>query len=501
MFTSDRRARADARALSIARDDTHPITRQASPTDEWRQANAAGALNGSTRDYLATPGTTPMQRADAFWLWNSARIAHSGFPFGKALASAPAAHTSLRFLDGSTLDGINFSSQDYLSLSSHPAVHAAAIEAIQRLGVHSAGSTALAGNVVDGQTLEHEIGAWLKTAHVSLFPTGWAAGYGVIRALIRATDHVVIDVLAHNCLQEGAAAATRNVHYYRHLDVAHARKQLRRIRDKDAHGGILLVTEGVFSMDADSPDISALQALAHEFGAMLLVDVAHDLGCSGPDGTGQIGVQRMLGQVDLVMGAFSKTFASNGGFVATHHQSIREYLRYYAPPNTFSNALSPAQIATIRECLRIVRSLEGEQRRHDLFAAISALRSALTEHGIKVLGQPSPIVPVLLGRDDVARITSALIAERGVLTNLVEFPAVSVNSARLRMQVMSQHSKTQCENAARIIAQALPDAEGIVARLACEAIVRPVHATSPQFTTANHDANTHHSNGAAQAAD
>lgn len=247
-----------------------------------RAAKSAGALDGSTRDFLMTPARNPVERAEAFWQWNSRRIAHDAFPFGKALASAPASTASLRYLDGYVHSGINFSSQEYLSLASHPRVQRAAIEAIERLGVHSAGSTALAGNVVDGNALENEIAQWLQMSHVALFPTGWAAGYGVCRGLMRPNDHIVLDVLAHNCLQEGANAATKNVHLYRHLDVSHARKQLQRIRAKDDVNGILLVTEGIFSMDADSPDIAALQALAHEYGALLVVDVAHDLGCSGP---------------------------------------------------------------------------------------------------------------------------------------------------------------------------------------------------------------------------
>ena len=426
------------------------------------QAKSSGALDGSTRDFLVTPAGSPLKRADAFWEWNSRRIAHGPFPFGKALASAPASTASLTYLDGRTHSGINFSSQEYLSLASHPRVQQVAIEAIKRLGVHSAGSTALAGNVVDGNELESEIADWLQMSYVTLFPTGWAAGYGVCRGLMRPNDHIVLDVLAHNCLQEGANAATKNVHLYRHLDVSHARKQLQRIRAKDDINGILLVTEGIFSMDADSPDIAALQALAHEYGALLVVDVAHDLGCSGPDGTGQIGVQGMLGKVDLVMGAFSKSFASNGGFVATNSHAVKEYLRYYAPSNTFSNALSPPQIAIIRECIAIIRSEEGQTRREKLFTAINALRSELHALGLTVMGQPSPIVPVLLGRDDVARVTSKLIAERGVLTNHVEFPAVSNNSARLRMQVMTDHTPAQCATAAAIIAQAWAEATEIL---------------------------------------
>lgn len=197
-----------------------------------RQAKSSGALDGSTRDFLVMPAGSPLKRADAFWEWNSRRIAHRAFPFGKALSSAPAATASLRYLDGRTHTGINFSSQEYLSLASHPRVQRAAIDAIERLGVHSAGCTALAGNVVDGISLENEIADWLQTPHVTLFPTGWAAGYGVCRGLMRANDHIVLDVLAHNCLQEGANAATKNVHLYRHLDVSHARKQLQRIRER-----------------------------------------------------------------------------------------------------------------------------------------------------------------------------------------------------------------------------------------------------------------------------
>jgi len=415
-------------------------------------ASAPDALDGSTRDYLMTVARNPAERADAFWQWNQSRIERGGFPFGKALAQAPKPTTALRYLGGETRSGLNFSSQEYLSLASHPRILAAATEAMHRLGVHSAGSTALGGNLLDGIALEEEIGAWLQTPCVALFPTGWAAGYGVCRGLIRPNDHIVIDVLAHNCLQEGANAATKNIHLYRHLDTAHARRQLQRIRSKDAQNSILLVTEGVFSMDADSPDIAALQTLAHEFGALLVVDVAHDLGCSGPDGTGQIGAQNMLGKVDLVMGAFSKSFASNGGFVASHSMAIKEYLRYYAPSGTFSNALSPMQIAIVRECIRIIRSPEGAARRAQLFTAINALREALVIRGVTVLGRPSPIVPVLVGVDRTARIVCERIAQLGVLTNLVEYPAVSNNSARLRMQVMTDHTPTQCIAAAEIIA-------------------------------------------------
>jgi glycine C-acetyltransferase len=123
---------------------------------------------------------------------------------------------------------------------------------------------------------------------------------------------VVLDALAHACLQEGANSATANVRLHRHLDIGSARTCLQKIRAKDAENGILVVTESLFSMDSDTPDLRAFQDLCREFEATLLVDVAHDLGSMGQGGRGFIGTQGMTGQIDIVMGSFSKTFASNG---------------------------------------------------------------------------------------------------------------------------------------------------------------------------------------------
>jgi 7-keto-8-aminopelargonate synthetase-like enzyme len=413
------------------------------------------ALRGSSFDYLAKPGADLAAKAQAFHAWAANRVAHGVFPYAKRLGGRPGATAELTLLDGQRHAGLNFSSQEYLSLARHPRVCAAAQAAMERYGVHSAGSTALAGNVEEATALEAELGELLRMPEVLLFPTGWAAGFGAIKGLVRETDHVVMDQLAHNCLHEGARAATPNIHLHRHLDTDHVERLLKRVRQRDPHNGILLVTEGCFSMDADSPDLKRLQALAREHGALLMVDVAHDLGCMGPGGSGQIGLQRMLGEVDLVMGSFSKTFASNGGFVASHDRAIKEYLRFYAAPNTFSNALSPMQVAIVRACLAVIRSGEGQQRRDRLMHAILGLRGALTEQGITVLGHPSPIVPVLLGNDALARVACREMSRAGLLANLVEYPAVSLNSARLRMQVMADHTPALGQTAARIVADAL----------------------------------------------
>jgi 7-keto-8-aminopelargonate synthetase-like enzyme len=354
---------------------------------------------------------------------------------------------------------VNLAVQDYLVLATHPAIREAAIRAVTDFGVHSAGSAMLLGNNPLSLRLEHAIAELLSMEHVLLFPTGWGAGFGVVKGLVREHDYIVLDTLSHACLQEGAAAATANLHRYKHLDVDHAERLLKTIRETDARNSILVIAEGIFSMDSDSPDLMRLQATCHAYGATLLVDVAHDLGALGPRGAGELGLQGLLGKVDLVIGAFFKTFASNGGFVACNDHRVKQYLRWFANPHTFSNALSPIQCAVVARAIEIVRAPEGETLRQDLQTVSRAFRSALTDAGLMVLGAPSAIVPVLIGRESKARVASGAVAELGTFTNLVEFPAVGLGAARFRCQLMATHTRDQVLKAARDIAASIRFAE------------------------------------------
>jgi glycine C-acetyltransferase len=364
--------------------------------------------------------------------------------------------------NGAGTTGLNFLSQDYLSLSTHPQVVEAAHRTLRDHGLHSAGSGMLGGNSGLSLALEDALAEALDTPHVALFSTGWGAGFGTIAALVRPGDYVVMDTLAHACLQTGAAAATRNVVRFRHRDNEAVRRHLRKIRSRDGQNAILVVTEGLFSMDSDVPAIEELQAICHEWGATLLVDMAHDFGAMGPRGTGSVGAQGMLGKVDLVMGAFSKTFATNGGFLATRSAAVRQFVRVFGGPHIFSNALSPVSAAVVAEALRIVRSAEGDRLRAALFDNIAVLRGELGRRGAEALGEPSPVVPVVVGDAPVARMAAKMIFERGVFVNLVEYPAVPIRGSRFRMQVMAGHSQEQARAAAAVVAGAIHEAREIV---------------------------------------
>jgi len=448
------------------------------PNNRHRRRPEAGtfidprALTGSMASYLMPHGPHLLERLRSHHDWLELRRRSGTLPYSKALTTPALPEATV--LDGSGVpaSGVNFGSQDYLSLSSHPAIRRAAHAAIETMGVHSAGSPALMGNTRQSLNLERLICHFTGYRHSIVFPTGWAAGYGVVRALVTPRDHVIIDRLGHACLQEGARSATRKITRVAHLDSGQVEDALRTIRSDDQSAGILVVTESLFSMDSDTPNLRALQDLCRQYGATLLVDCAHDLGCLGPTGRGALETQGMVGQVDILMGSFSKTFASNGGFVASNHPALRSHLRFASNPQTFSNAMSPVQAAIVAAAFKIVASEEGALRRERLTRNVRAVRHALSEAGFEVLGSDSPIVPVVLGNTGYSRVFCVELMRLGALTNLVEFPAVAQDASRLRLQVMADHEPWHIERLVSLMDEARERAASFVAR-AFEATSEP----------------------------
>lgn len=415
------------------------------------------ALRGSFAEFARPRGPDLLTRTTAITEWIGARRDARVWPYARAVVGKVGATILAEGETRELRDGLNFATQDYLSLSSHESVLHAAEDALRRYGVHSGGSSALQGRSDISRSLEQEIGDALHMEHVVLFSSGWGAAFGAVTALVRPDDHIILDRLAHASLQTGANAATRNITCVEHLSVDALRLALREIRSSDSQNGVLVITEGLFSMDSDSPDLRAMQTVCREYDATFMVDVAHDFGSLGPSGTGHIGREGMLGDIDLVMGSFSKTFASNGGFVATRHAGVRSYIEAFGGPHAFSNAMSPIQIATVRESLRIVRSVEGDVRRESLLTAVLTLRAALGAYGLRCQGDPSAVVPVIVGHSAIARLASGEVLKRGLFANLVEFPAVGVRAARFRMQVQSDHTPAHALEAASIMAQAIAE--------------------------------------------
>jgi glycine C-acetyltransferase len=386
-----------------------------------------------------------LERWDEAGDWWQDRIQYKMDPYQKYSTTRVGNYIEGAHRDGSTFKGHNFASQDYLSLASHPKLVDAAKAAIDTYGLHSAGSAALMGNTALSVSLEKRLADFLGYDDVILFPIGWAAGYGIVKTLVKPQDHVVIDILAHACTQEAARDATPNVHVHSHLNIRAIESRLQRIRRDDQKGGILVITETLFSMDSDIPDIEAIQNLCRQYNATLVVDCAHDLGSMGATGRGILEDLGMSGKVDILVGAFSKSFGSMGGFVATNSKGLRFGLRGQCGPSTFTNAMSPIQAATVLAALDIIDGEEGKLRRERLMANSLRLRTGLEEAGFEVLGKPSAVVPMLIGDILLARLMTRYAVEMGGIVNLVEHPAVAKNACRWRLQVMSDHTEAQID--------------------------------------------------------
>lgn len=409
-------------------------------------------LEGDVAKYRLMPGGKDLlTRLTPHVEWWNTRSKNGVKPYSKSIRGLIANRAEAIDASGLLVSGPNFASQDYLSLAKHPKITSAAIAAIETNGVHSAGSAALMGLNNYTCMLEKRIAAWLGKNDATVFPTGWGAGYGTIKTLVSAADHIVIDGLAHACLMEGARSATPNVHSYPHLSLKGLERKLSRIRTDNPDAGILVVTESLFSMDSDTPDLKATAALAHKYQATILVDCAHDLGCIGPKGLGHLDKQGALEDVDVIMGSFSKSFASNGGFVASNCEGLKFALRYSCGPLTFTNSISPIQAAVVISALELIQSQEGYDRRESLMRNIIYLREKLSELNFKVLGDPSPIVPVVLGNSALSRLICRFTLEAGCLVNLVEYPAVSQNTCRYRLQVMSDHTKSDIDDLCKVL--------------------------------------------------
>ena len=430
----------------------------------------AMALARNCADFQAIPGPDLMARTQGYYEWYARRLERETFQYSRTLRTFPGSRTELVDEAGRVINGINFASQDYLALGGHAALREAAVAAIHEFGPHSAGSPMIIGNTTLSQQLEKELGEMLEVEHVLLYATGWAAGYGSIASLVRPQDHIVMDRLSHSCLQQGAMAATKNILRHPHLDAESIRAYLSDIRSRDVRNGILVLTEGIFSMDADAPDLVRIQEICREFQATLLVDVAHDFGSSGPHGSGQLGIQGLLGKVDLVMGSFSKSFASNGGFLATSSASVKHYAKMYGSSHMFSNALSPVQAAVALAAARIMRTAEGDRLRADLLRVVNVFRDELTGYGLECLGEPGAIVPVMIGDEKVARVCHRLMQRRNIAAMILEYPVVAVGAARFRLQVMASHTEEEARIAARNIAEVIAEARETVARFEGEVV-------------------------------
>lgn len=318
-----------------------------------------------------------------------------------------------------------FGSNDYLGLTTHPKVKAAAEAAVRRYGSGCSGSRLLNGTLDLHIQVEEKLAALVHKESAMIFGTGFQANYAALSAITDRGDVLLCDHTMHASLLEGALRSPARTIRFRHNDLAHLEHCLENCSDDE---NVLVVSEGVFSMEGDLADLPGLVKLAKAYNARIYVDEAHGIGVLGATGAGAAQHFGVLDDVDIVMGTFSKSLASVGGFIAAE-TAVIDYLKHTARPYVFSAALAPASVAAVNAAVDVIR--EEPERRERLSAVAWRLRSELRSRGCWVLDGETPIVPVVVPNEiDLCRLCKGLL-EEGIYVNPVLRPAATQNLLRI----------------------------------------------------------------------
>jgi 8-amino-7-oxononanoate synthase len=330
-----------------------------------------------------------------------------------------------------------FGSNDYLDLITHPKVKEAGAQAIRKYGSGCSGSRLLNGTLDLHVKLEAALAAFTHKEAAVIFGTGFQANYATLSALTEKGDVMVCEHNLHASLVEGALRSPARNLRFRHNDLDHLERCLENCSPDEK---ILLVTEGVFSMEGDIADLKGILKLARPYGARVYVDEAHGLGVLGPTGAGAAEHIGVLHEVDIVMGTFSKSLASVGGFIAGE-RAVVDYLKHTARPFVFSASLPAASVAAVSAALEIMR--KEPERRQRLLRVASLLRDELRARGFRVLPGETAIVPVVIQDElDLCRLCKALL-EDGIYINPVLRPAAAQNL--LRISCTAAHTESHVD--------------------------------------------------------
>jgi 8-amino-7-oxononanoate synthase len=337
-------------------------------------------------------------------------------------------------------------SNNYLGLTHHPEVQAAAKRAIDQYGTGCTGSRFLNGNLSAHEELENELAKFLGKEACLVFATGFLTNAGVLSCLVGRSDVIYTDRENHASIVEGTRLALGDTLKFKHNDMRDLERLLRETRGQ--YQGALIVADGVFSMSGDIVNLPEVVELAKKYDCRIYIDDAHALGVLGPQGQGTEHHFDMVGSADIVMGTFSKSFASLGGYVAASEEVIH-YIKHKARTFMFSAAMPPAAVGAVLECLRIVQ--EEPEHLANLRRNSAKMQSELTSMGYNILNSRTPIVPLLIGDDMTAFAFTQKLYENGVFATPVVKPAVPEGCALIRTSYMASHTDEDLDYALNIL--------------------------------------------------
>ena len=337
-------------------------------------------------------------------------------------------------------------SNNYLGLTTHPKVLEAAHKAIDRFGSSCTGSRFMNGTLEMHEQLEVELAEWVGKKAALAFSTGMQTNLGTVSALVARGDYVILDKDDHASIVDGARLSYGKVERFQHNDMDHLGRVLQSLPEAS---GRLVIVDGLFSMEGDLAPLPELIPIAKKFGARVMVDDAHGMGVLG-GGHGTAEHFGMTKDVDLIMSTFSKSFASLGGFIAGDEDVIH-YIKHFARSFIFSASAPPANVASALAALHVMR--DEPERIERLSKLAEKMRNGYRSLGFDIGKSVTPIIPILIGDDDLTFLTWKKLFDAGVFVNPVISPAVPQGRQLLRTSYMATHTDAQLDKVLDIFAK------------------------------------------------
>lgn len=330
-------------------------------------------------------------------------------------------------------------SNNYLGLLDHPRAMKAAREAVERYGVATCGSRFLNGTLDIHVELEKRLAGFMRKEAALAFSTGFQTNQGIISTLIKKGDAVVTDQMVHASIIDAARLSQGSCYRFGHNDMGDLENVLSSL---DKSQGKLVVVDGVFSMEGDLANLPEIVRIARKHEAKVMVDDAHGIGVMGRNGRGTCEHFGVEDNVDLVMGTFSKSFASLGGFVAGKAKVI-SYIKHFARALIFSASITPASVATVLATLEIIE--KEPERREKLWQITGKMKSGFQAMGYNTGPTESPIIPVIIGQDELTFMLWKLLRENGIFANPVIYPAVPKGQSLIRTSYSATHTDEELD--------------------------------------------------------
>ncbi len=342
---------------------------------------------------------------------------------------------------------IMMASNNYLGLTTHPAVIEAARKALEKYGA-GAGSVPLLGGTLDlHKELEYKLARMKGCEDAVIFTSGYSSNVGCVSALVRKGDVAVNDRLNHASIIDGCRLSGGELRTFKHNDPESLEKVL---QSCEAQGfmGKLVIVDGVFSMDGDITNLPAIKKIADRYGARLMIDEAHATGVIGENGRGTPEHFKMEGEIDLVAGTLSKALAVVGGFVASSKEVVN-YLRFYARSHMFSTALPPAAAGALIAGIDVIQN--EPELRAKLWRNIRYMLANLRRMGFNLGNAETAIIPIIVGDETKLKLISREVHQAGIFVNPVYYPAVPKKLSRLRLSLMATHTQEDLDDTLAVL--------------------------------------------------